>query len=104
MGIEKRPEIVERTQAQPIEFRINRRRSKVQKMPDGFFNWEKEIERLKSSVRSVVEHPFGIAKNIFWFRKTVYRGQKKNTERLFCLFASANLLMCARSGRVYGSL
>lgn len=104
LGIEKRPEIVERTQAQPLNFQINRRRSKVQKMPDGFFNWEKEIERRKSSVRSRGEHPFGIVKNIFGFTKTAYRGLKKNTERLFCLFTSANLLMCARSGRGYGSL
>jgi IS5 family transposase len=50
-------------------------------------------------VRSKVEHPFLIIKRFFGFVKTVYRGLAKNTHRLHTLFASTNLLMCARSGR-----
>ena len=45
-----------------------------------------------------VEHPYRIVKNIFGFRKTVYRGLRKNLNRLHVLFASANLYMLARAG------
>jgi IS5 family transposase len=76
-------------------------------MPAGSIDWEKRIERRKSSVRSKVEHPFLIVKRYFGFAKTVYRGLAKtvyrglakNTHRLYTLFTSANLLMCARAGR-----
>lgn len=102
-GLDKRPEIVERTREQDIEFRINRRRSSIQKVPENFINWEKQIERRLSSVRSKVEHPFRNIKGLFGFGKTVYRGLKKNTDRLFLLLASSNLLMCVRSGRLEGA-
>lgn len=104
IGVEKRPEMQERSRKQAMSFQINRRRGSVQKVPAHFFNWEKSIERRKSSVRSKVEHPFRIVKCLFGYTKTVYRGIKKNTDRLLLLFASANLLMCAQSGRVNGSL
>ena len=45
-----------------------------------------------------MEHPYRIVKNIFGFRKTVYRGLSKNLNRLYVLFASANLYMLARAG------
>ena len=63
------------------------------------FNWDKKIEHDKSSVRCKVEHPFHIVKNFFHCAKTRYRGLKKNLHMFHILFASANLLMCARSGR-----
>jgi len=72
----------------------------VQKVPENFINWEKQIEERKSSVRSKVEHPFLFIKRIFGFGKTVYKGLAKNTHRLHLLSASANLLMCARAGRL----
>jgi IS5 family transposase len=68
-------------------------------MASGCIDWEKQIERRKSSVRSKVGHPFLIVKRFFGFSKTVYRGLSKNTHRLYALFASTNLLMCARAGR-----
>ncbi|WP_363323693.1 transposase [uncultured Oscillibacter sp.] len=49
-------------------------------------------------MRCKVEHPYRIVKNIFGFRKTVYRGLRKNLNRLHVLFASANLYMLARAG------
>ena len=39
-------------------------------------------------------------KRYFGFCKLVYKGLKKNGSRLFSLFASANILMCARAGRL----
>lgn len=99
VGIEKRPEIMESSHLSKIQYRINRRFGSVQKMPDDFYNWEKQIERRKSSVRCKVEHPFLIIKRFFGYSKTVYRGLAKNTHRLYLLFASANILMCMRAGR-----
>jgi IS5 family transposase len=99
IGIEKRDEIKKSPHLFSVEYRINRRHKSVQRMPEGHINWEKQIERRKSSVRSKVEHPFLIVKRIFGFAKTVYRGLAKNTHRLHTLFASTNLLMCARAGR-----
>lgn len=99
IGIEKREEIQGSPELSGIEYRINRRYKSVQRMPDGCIDWEKQIERRKSSVRSKVEHPFLIVKRYFGFAKTVYRGLAKNTHRLHTLFASTNLLMCARAGR-----
>lgn len=99
IGIEKRGEIVNDAHLSSIDFRINRRINSVQKVPESFINWEKLIERRKSSVRAKVEHPFLIIKRFFGFNRTIYRGLAKNTHRLLTLFASTNLLMCARAGR-----
>ena len=99
IGIEKREEVQSSRHLSTKEYRINRRHKSVQRMPEGCIDWEKQIERRKSSVRSKVEHPFLIIKRYFGFIKTVYRGLAKNTHRLHTLFTSANLLMCARAGR-----
>ena len=99
IGIEKREEVKSSPHFSAIEYRINRRHHSVQRMPEGWIDWERQIERRKSSVRSKVEHPFLIIKRYFGFCKTVYRGLAKNTHRLHTLFASTNLLMCARAGR-----
>jgi IS5 family transposase len=99
LGIEKREEVVGDAHLSSIEYRVNRRVGSVQTVPENFINWEKQIERNKSSVRSKVEHPFLIIKRFFGYSKTVYRGLAKNTHRLHVLFASANLLMCMRAGR-----
>ena len=42
-------------------------------------------ENQKSSVRCKVEHHYRIAKNIFGFQKAVYRGMRKNLNRLHVL-------------------
>ena len=52
----------------------------------------------KSSVHCKVEHPCRIVKDIFGFQKAVYRGQRKNLNRLHVLFTRANLYMLARAG------
>lgn len=99
IGIEKREEVKSSPHLSGKDYRINRRHKSVQRMPEGCIEWEKQRERRKSSVRSKVEHPFLIVKRYFGFAKTVYRGLAKNTHRLHMLFASTNLLMCARAGR-----
>jgi IS5 family transposase len=99
-GIANREEIKSDEKKAEIDFQINRNPSGYDKSPDNIGRqWEKFIERRKSSVRGKVEHVFRIVKITFGYRKAVYRGIKKNLSRLHILFASANILMYARSGR-----
>ena len=93
-GIEKRPEVATDEIMSKIIFRLNKRIGSVKT------EWDKVIEKQKSAVRSKVEHPFQLVKRYFGYGKVVYRGIAKNANRLFALFASANILMCARAGRL----
>ena len=102
LGIEKRDEIKTDPNLSKIEFRINKRPSSIKVNEKNYngFNWDRYIENRKSSVRSKVEHPFLIVKRQFGYAKVVYRGIAKNLNRFHVLFASANLLMCIRAGRI----
>ena len=62
-------------------------------------DWERHIESHKSSVRCKVEHVFRIIKCQFGYRKTAYRGLMKNKNRLYAMFACANLYALAIAGR-----
>ena len=62
-------------------------------------NWDRSIERMKSSVRSNVEHPFLIVKRYFGYCKVAYKGIAKNMNRINLLFACTNLLMHVRANR-----
>jgi IS5 family transposase len=98
-GIADREEIASDARKSEIDFRINRRVVKYGKDPNNVGRqWEKFIEHQKSSVRCKVEHVFRIVKITFGYSKAVYRGIKKNLDRLYVLFASANILMYVRSG------
>ena len=59
--------------------------------------WIDEVERTKnqtkSTVRSKVEHVFGVMKLKFGFVKVRYRGLAKNANRLFATCALVNLFM-----------
>ena len=101
LGVEKRPEIRNDAKKSRIDYRINRRSGAMRRNPMNISNqWERKIESRKSSVRSKVEHAFRILKRQFGFTKVVYRGIKKNLNRLFALFASANAYMFGKSGRM----
>jgi transposase, IS5 family len=54
---------------------------------------EKARNRIKSKVRSRVEHCFGVIKGVFGFTKVRYRGLQKNANRLFVVCALANLFI-----------
>lgn len=99
IGIEKRCEIKENDHLSQVEYRINQRPSRLKMNIGCGIQWEKQEESRKSSVRCKVEHPFLIVKKQFGYAKAVYRGIQKNLHRFQFLFASANLLMCARAGR-----
>jgi len=101
LGIEKREEIKNDANKSQIAYRINRRPGALRKAPMNLSTyWERRIESRKSSVRSKVEHVFRIIKIQFGFSKVIYRGIAKNLNRLFGLFASANVYMLAKSGRL----
>jgi len=102
LGIEKRDEVKNDPNLSMIVFRINKRPSSIKVNEKNYngFNWDRFIENRKSSVRSKVEHPFLIVKRQFGYAKVVYRGIAKNLNRFHVLFASANLLMCIRAGRI----
>lgn len=54
-------------------------------------------ERLKSSVRAKVEHPFRYVKQVFGYSKVRYRGLEKNRQRIHLLLGFANLMIAQRS-------
>ena len=45
----------------------------------------------------LVEHPFHIVKNLFWYRKVRYRGLAKNRHQLYALCGLANVLIGGRT-------
>lgn len=99
-GAANRDEIKNDTRYRDIDFRTNLRPSSIKLSSDyKGIDWDRLMERGKSSVRSKVEHPFLIVKNYFGYSKVVYRGLSKNMNRFHLLFASANLVMCMRAGR-----
>lgn len=100
LGLQKKPVIQGNEHKSKIDFRINRRPSQIKTSPSyPGINWERKTEHDKSSVRCKVEHPFLIVKRDFGYRKVVYRGLKKNLNRLYFLFASANILLYLRGSR-----
>ena len=78
IGVQKRPEIANTEHFSKIDFRINRRPGKLPPVFDNTIDWERYIENRKSSVRCKVEHAFRIIKCQFGYKKTVYKGLKKN--------------------------
>ena len=52
---------------------------------------QKAKNKTKSKVRSVVEHPFLIIKQLFKFTKVCYKGLQKNAHRFFVVCGLANL-------------
>lgn len=98
IGLEKREEILSNPDRQETEFRINKRYGSVKKAPAGH-DWDRQIEKGKSRVRSHVEHPFHIVKQLFGYTKARYKGLYKNAQRLYILFGSANLLMSIWAAR-----
>ena len=99
LGIEKREEVVSDAHLSSIDYRINRRPSRLQNVSDNSFDWDRMMEHAKSSVRCKVEHSFRTVKCLFGYKKVAYRGLAKNENRLYVLFTSANLYALASRGR-----
>lgn len=92
IGAEKREDAVIRNQAgRKIKYKINRRPSQSKKRSVRSQGQIKRREHEKSSIRAKVEHIFAIVKRLFHYRKTRYRGLRKQTAKLNMMFALANL-------------
>ena len=100
-GMAKRPGVKSDEHLSKMEFRTNVRPSSI-KVPDTYqgIQWERDIENRKSSTRCKVEYPFLIVKRQFGYARVAYRGLAKNFHRFNVLFALANMIMCARAGRL----
>ena len=100
-GVDKRPEVL---QAQAtgkirndIEWNVAQRRSHIAKMAEGpLKTLTKALERVKAQIRSRVEHPFHVIKNLFHYKKVRYKGLAKNHAQLYSLFGLANLVMAKK--------
>jgi IS5 family transposase len=93
-GVEKREELKDRD----IDWQVATKRSKLKAIPkeSQLGPLLRRLESVKASIRSKVEHPFHIVKNLFSHRKVRYKGLKKNTAQLHILFALANLVIAKR--------
>ena len=99
LGVQKHPETTSNEHFSKIDFRINRRPSSLPQVSGNAIDWERYIEKRKSSVRCKVEHAFQIIKCQFGYKKVAYRGLKKNENRLYAMFTCANLYSLAVAGR-----
>ena len=97
LGAGKREDAVIRNQSgKHIRYKFNRRPSQVKVQSVRSQGQIRRREHEKSSVRAKVEHVFAVVKGQFRYRKTRYRGLKKQTAKLNILFALANLILADR--------
>lgn len=97
IGAEKREDAVVRNKkGKKIRYQINRRPSQIKKLSKSGQYKAKKRERAKSSVRAKVEHVFGVVKGLLKFKKTRYRGLRKQTAKFNIMFALANLILADR--------
>ncbi len=97
IGADKRKEaILKNKSGNKIKYKINRKPSQIKKLSTSGQYYAKKAEHKKSSVRSKVEHVFGVVKKQLGYRRTRYRGLKKQTSKLNIMFALANLILADR--------
>ena len=97
LGAEKREDAVVRNrQGKKIRYKTNRRPSQSRNKSARSQAQIKRREHEKSSVRAKVEHVFGVVKGQLHYRKTRYRGLRKQTAKLNMMFAIANLILADR--------
>ena len=97
LGVQKREDATTHNRhGKRIRYKINRRPSQYKNKSARSRGQLKRREREKSSVRAKVEHVFGIVKGLFGFRKTRYKGRRKQEAKLHMLFALANLVLADR--------
>jgi transposase, IS5 family len=81
-----------------IDWYIAEKRGKILAMDEGSHkDLSMQAEWLKAKIRTRVEHPFHIVKNLFRQRKLRYRRLKKNATHWRVLLALANLLIAKKA-------
>ena len=97
LGADKRENaILKNRSGKKIKYIINRRPSQSKNLSTRAKGQIKRREREKSSVRAKVEHVFAVIKKQLRYRKTRYRGLRKQTAKLNMMFALANLILADR--------
>jgi IS5 family transposase len=97
IGAQKRPDAITRNKnGKKIKYLICRKPSAIQKLSKSGQYAAKKAEHKKSSVRCKVEHVFAVVKRLFGYRKTRYRGLRKQTAKNYIMFALANLYLADR--------
>ena len=96
IGDKKRDDAITRKEKRKkIKYKINLRPSQRKKKSARSKAQIKRREHEKPSVRAKVEHVFGVVKGQLGYRKTRYRGLRKQTAKMNMLFALANLIRWA---------
>ena len=97
LGADKRENaITKNSSGKRIRYKLNRRPSQIRKNSTRSQAQLKRREHEKSSVRAKVEHIFAVVKGQLRYRKTRYRGLRKQTAKLNIMFALANLILADR--------
>ena len=97
IGAEKRNEAVIRNKTgKRIKYEIMRRPSQIRKLSKSGQYKAKKREHRKSSIRVKVEHVFSVVKGLLKFKKTRYRGLRKQEAKFNIMFALANLILADR--------
>ncbi len=92
-GVEKRAENQDRDVSWHVAMRPGKRRALPQTPRGQILD---QVERVKSQIRSKVEHPFHVLKNLLAYRKTRYRGLAKSTAHLNTLMGLVYLKLAAK--------
>ena len=101
IGAEKRENAMTKNkQGKKIKYKTNRRPSQSKNNSNRSKAQIKRREHDKSSVRAKVEHVFAVVKGQLRYRKTRYRGLRKQAAKLNMLFALANLILADRPSRL----
>lgn len=94
IGAEKRDEAIVRNKAgKRIRYEIMRRPSQIRKLRQ---YQAKKREHRKASVRVKVEYVFGVVNGLLKFKKTRYRGLRRQEAKFHIMFALANLIQTDR--------
>ena len=97
LGAEKREGAVIRNKdGKKIKYEIMRRPSQIKKLSKSGQYKAKKREHKKSSIRVKVEHVFGVVKGQLKYKKTRYRGLRKQEAKFNIMFALANLILADR--------
>ena len=97
LGAAKREDAITKNNCgKQIRYKLNRRPSQIRKNSTRSQAQLKRREHEKSSIRAKVEHVFAVAMGQLRYRKTRYRGLRKQTAKLNILFALANLILADR--------
>ena len=91
----------ERAEKDDVEWRVLRKARRGKRLSCADVSFNKKSNRTRARVPACAcclthadrEHPFGIIKHLWGYRKVRYRGLAKNTAHLFTLFALANIYM-----------